>query len=122
MMLQNHLNYLQMTHQSDALVDQFTGLQHVFSTHMNGYSGHFSPSTIEEMRKMPEVDFIEKDQIVKTLEIEAVDELSVQRGAPWVSHDRCAVLCQHSSCSFSGSRSYQSPPKAHFRHFHEIRI
>ncbi len=36
---------------------------------------------------MPEVDFIEKDQIVKTLEIETVDELSVQRGAPWVSHD-----------------------------------
>ncbi|PBK61282.1 hypothetical protein ARMSODRAFT_965068 [Armillaria solidipes] len=83
MMLQNHLNYLQMTHQSDVLADQFDGLRHVFNTHMTGYSGHFSPSTIEEMRKMPEVDFIEKDQIVKTLEIETVDELSVQRGAPW---------------------------------------
>ncbi|KAK0196065.1 peptidase S8/S53 domain-containing protein [Armillaria mellea] len=83
MMLQNHLNFLQMTHQSDALADQFDGLRHVYDTHMMGYSGQFSPSTIEELRKAPEVDFIEKDQIVKTLEIETVDGSSVQRGAPW---------------------------------------
>ncbi|KAK0226602.1 peptidase S8/S53 domain-containing protein [Armillaria fumosa] len=82
-MLQNHLNYLQMTHHSDPLVSQFDGLRHVYDTHMMGYSGHFSPSTIEELRKAPEVDFIEKDQIVKTLEIETVDALNVQKGAPW---------------------------------------
>ncbi|KAK0486483.1 peptidase S8/S53 domain-containing protein [Armillaria novae-zelandiae] len=84
MMLQNHLNYLQTTHHSDPLVSQFNGLQLVFDKQIKGYSGHFSPSTIEELRKAPEVDFIEKDQIVKTLEIGTVDESSVvQKAAPW---------------------------------------
>ncbi|KAK0212223.1 peptidase S8/S53 domain-containing protein [Desarmillaria ectypa] len=81
--VENHLNFLQMTHESDSLVAQFSGLRQVYDGHMKGYSGHFSPNVIDELRKAPEVDFIEKDQVVKTLEIETVDTSSVQRGAPW---------------------------------------
>ncbi len=57
MMLQNHLNYLQMTHQSDALVDPIhrpaACVQYTYEWILRAL---LSPSTIEEMRKMPEVD------------------------------------------------------------------
>ncbi|KAK0459381.1 peptidase S8/S53 domain-containing protein [Desarmillaria tabescens] len=81
--LQNHLNFLQMTHESDSLVAEFSGLRQVYDGHIKGYAGHFSSNVIDQLRRAPEVDFIEKDQIVKTLEIDTVGTSSVQRGAPW---------------------------------------
>ncbi|KAG7449973.1 uncharacterized protein BT62DRAFT_944586 [Guyanagaster necrorhizus] len=82
-MMESHLNFLQMTHESDPLVSQFSGIQQVYDGHIKGYAGKFSQNVIEQLRTAPEVEFIEKDQIVRTMEIETVDVSAVQRGAPW---------------------------------------
>lgn len=77
----NHMNFVQAVHNEHPLVseDEFArGLRHVYDGHVKGYSGHFSEQVIERIRGMPEVDFVERDQIVRTTDI------STQRGAPWV--------------------------------------
>lgn len=44
---------------------------------VKGYSGHFAPETLDAIRAMPDVKYVEKDSIVWATEVE--------RGAPWVS-------------------------------------
>ncbi|KII95541.1 hypothetical protein PLICRDRAFT_48489 [Plicaturopsis crispa FD-325 SS-3] len=82
--MQNHFNFLQMAHESDPLVGDGSGLSQVYDGHLKGYAGKFTEGVLEQIRQMPEVDYIEKDQIVKTMEHD------VQKGAPWglarVSH------------------------------------
>ncbi|KAI0667120.1 peptidase S8/S53 domain-containing protein [Trametes maxima] len=84
-LIQNHMNFLQNTHASDPLADMFEGLTHVYDSHVKGYAGRFSDATIEQLRQMPEVEYVEKDQIVRTLEVERVDaeKFNTQKGAPW---------------------------------------
>ncbi|KAH9485672.1 Subtilisin-like serine protease [Psilocybe cubensis] len=75
-LIQNHMNFLQAAHASDPLVgDDFAGVQQVYDGHINGYAGRFTDSVVDQIRKMPEVAYVEKDQIVRTQE--------VQKGAPW---------------------------------------
>jgi cerevisin len=74
--LANHLNFLQAAHNADPLQSENAGVRHVYD-HFNGYSGRFTPQVVEQLRAMPEVDYIEKDQIVRTMK--------VQSDAPWVS-------------------------------------
>ncbi|KDR75523.1 hypothetical protein GALMADRAFT_140166 [Galerina marginata CBS 339.88] len=81
--MQNHMNFLQAAHGADPLVgDDFAGVQQVYDGHINGYAGHFTEAVVEQIRKMPEVSYVEKDQIVRTQDI--------QKSAPWglarVSH------------------------------------
>ena len=83
-LMQNHLNFLQSAHQSDSLLgdDVASGLRHVYDTHLKGYAGEFTDGVVDQIRRMPEVDFIERDQVVHTTDdIKPVD---TQRGAPWV--------------------------------------
>lgn len=76
--IQNHMNFLQAAHSADPLVgDDFAGVQQVYDGHINGYAGRFTESVVNQIRTMPEVAYVEKDQIVRTQE--------VQKGAPWVS-------------------------------------
>lgn len=77
--IQNHMNFLQMVHTSDSLLgNEFAeGLRHVYDGHLKGYAGEFTENVIEQVRRMPEVDFVEKDQIVHTMDI------STQKGSPW---------------------------------------
>jgi len=78
--MQNHLNFLTMAHEFDPLeVDGAieSGIRHVYDGHIKGYSGMFTGGVIERIREMPEVDYIEQDQIVRTMEIET------QKSAPW---------------------------------------
>ena len=92
-LMDNHMNFLMQTHQEHPLVadDSLeTGLRHVWDSHIKGYAGTFSEKVIERIRQMPEVDYVEKDQIVRTLEVERYNEFEVekhatQKGAPWVS-------------------------------------
>lgn len=79
--MQNHLNFLQFAHASDSFLgDGFAeGVRHIYDGHLKGYAGEFTESVIEQIRRMPEVDFIERDQIVRTTDI------STQKGSPWVS-------------------------------------
>ena len=94
----NHMNFLQNVHAADPAQDLFAGLTHVYDTHLNGYAGHFSDFVVNHIRSMPEVDYVERDQIVRTLEVSREDEFNAekfttQNGAPWVSHTILDVSC-----------------------------
>jgi len=70
----NHFNFLQMADDEDPLLDD-GGITHIYEGHVNGYAGRFTPSVIERIRTMPEVAYVERDQIVRTTD--------VQKSAPW---------------------------------------
>jgi cerevisin len=74
--LDNHYNFLQVAHAEDPHLDDDSGIRHVFDSHIRGYAGKFTNQVLQRIREMPEVDYIERDQIVKTQE--------VQRSSPWV--------------------------------------
>jgi cerevisin len=66
--LQNHLNFLTAAHESDPLQldgDVKSGIRHVFDEGVRGYTGMFTESVVDKIREMPEVDYIEKEQIVQ---------------------------------------------------------
>lgn len=95
----NHFNLLQLAHSENPLMGEgFAGLRHVYD-HINGYAGKFSSSVIERLRELPEVEYIERDQIVKTTEyqvheVSTMSDIDTQKGAPWVSHPVvCYLLC-----------------------------
>ncbi|KAJ7736851.1 peptidase S8/S53 domain-containing protein [Mycena metata] len=81
--MENHFNFLRLAHQSQPLVDDSFAIKHVYPD-IKGYAGRFSEDAVNQLRSMPEVDFVEKDQIVRT------QESAVQKSAPWglarVSH------------------------------------
>lgn len=84
----NHMNFLQNVHAADAAADALAGLTHVYDGHIQGYAGKFSRNVIDHIRMMPEVDYVEADQIVRTLEVERHTDFdtakhSTQKGAPW---------------------------------------
>lgn len=71
------MNFLLAAHSDDPLFgDDFAGVTHVYDGHITGYAGRFTQNVIEQIRRLPEVKFVEKDQIVRTQDI--------QRSAPWV--------------------------------------
>ncbi|KAJ8501769.1 hypothetical protein ONZ51_g398 [Trametes cubensis] len=86
-LMQNHMNFLQNVHASDPSSEMYEGLTHVYDAHVKGYAGKFSEATVEQLRMMPEVEYVEKDQIVRTLEVERieVEKHATQKKAPWVS-------------------------------------
>ncbi|KAI0295287.1 peptidase S8/S53 domain-containing protein [Russula brevipes] len=73
--LDNHYNFLRFAHAEDPHLDDDSGIRHVFNSHIKGYTGKFTDRVIQRIREMPEVDYVERDQIVKTQE--------VQRSATW---------------------------------------
>ncbi|KAG1846718.1 hypothetical protein C8R48DRAFT_779465 [Suillus tomentosus] len=79
--VQNHYNFLQMAHASDSdslFGDGLAeGVRHFYDGHIKGYGGEFTENVIEQVRRMPEVSFVEKDQIVHTMDI------NTQKGSPW---------------------------------------
>lgn len=85
--MQNHMNFLAMAHESDAMFTEDglqSGIRHIYDSHVKGYAGTFSDRVVERIREMPEVDFVERDQIVRTTD--------VQKGAPWVSQLRPSYI------------------------------
>jgi hypothetical protein len=78
-LMRNHFNFLQTAHEADPIVSDdglVSGIRHVY-THIGGYAGVFSENVLNEIRSMPEVEYVERDQIVTILE--------TQKFAPWVS-------------------------------------
>ena len=56
----------------------FSGIKHHYKIgRLAGYAGHFSDDSVQALRALNEVEFVERDSIVTTQETE--------RGAPWVS-------------------------------------
>ena len=73
---ENHFNFLEEAH-GDSPLDRIEGgLTHVWDAHIKGYAGYFSRDTIERIRRQPEVEYVEHDQMVYALE--------TQKSAPWV--------------------------------------
>lgn len=86
-MKQNHFNFLHRAHQSNPLLGDGSGpVSQVYDGHINGYAGRFSEGVVEQLRALPEVAYIEKDQIVRTQEL--------QRTAPWVSNSSTCRSCE----------------------------
>jgi cerevisin len=73
--LANHMNFLEMTLSMNPLQGQASAVKHVYKGPIHGYAGYFSEATIDQIRQRPEVDYVEPDQIVRTME--------TQRSAPW---------------------------------------
>lgn len=81
-LIPNHFNFLQAAHQAEPLLAGGGGLRHTFDSLLKGYSGEFSPKVLEQIRALPEVDYVERDQIVRTQNI-TVQDITTQRSAPW---------------------------------------
>lgn len=63
-LLDNHFNFLQTVHAEGAYAnDVNTGVSQVYDGHVKGYAGRFTERTISRIRAMPEVLYIEKDQV-----------------------------------------------------------
>ncbi|KAK1234244.1 proteinase B [Marasmius sp. AFHP31] len=74
----NHMNFLQSSHFNGALLPEHAGVRRIYDGgHIKGYAGEFSEAAIETLRLRPEVDYVEKDQVVK------VAEIATQKTAPW---------------------------------------
>jgi cerevisin len=70
-LMDNHFNFLQSVHEEDSLAgDVNSGVRQIYDGHVKGYAGRFTEQTINRIREMPEVNFIEKDQIVNALEVQ----------------------------------------------------
>ena len=71
-----HFTFLSLMHDKSPLDSIDSGLKHIWNDHIKGYAGRFSAETIDFIRSLPEVDYIEQDQIVYAYK--------TQRGSPWV--------------------------------------
>ena len=79
LLMQNHINFLMAAHDADPLVgDDMAGISQIYDGHIKGYAGRFTGKVVDEIRRMPEVSYVEKDQIVRTQD--------TQKSAPWVSY------------------------------------
>ncbi|KAH0562403.1 hypothetical protein GP486_002904 [Trichoglossum hirsutum] len=87
--------------QSPLKIDLFGGLKHTYNIAggFMGYSGHFSEEVIEQVRRHPDVQFIEKDSEVHTM---AGDDAMLETNAPW----GLARLSHRDALSFSNFNKY----------------
>jgi len=98
-LMDNHFNFLQSVHQEDSLAsDDNSGVRQIYNGHVKGYAGRFTEQTISKIREMPEVTFVERDQIVNALE--------VQRAAPW----GLARISHRSKLTFGTFTRYEHDP------------
>jgi cerevisin len=92
----NHLNFLATAHAESAFAsDLGAGLRQVYDGHVRGYAGRFAPNTVAAIRAMPEVAYVEHDQIVRTQDI--------QRSAPW----GLARISHRNKLTFGTFRTYE---------------
>ena len=90
-LMQNHINFLMAAHNADPLVgDELAGISQIYEGHINGYAGRFTTNVLDQIRRMPEVAYVEKDQIVRTQDVQT------QRTAPWVSYSVYHHMLPHS--------------------------
>lgn len=88
----DHHNWVQLTHQDSQSYrtelrkrssfgeEAFEGLKHVYSiAGLKGYSGHFDEEVIEQIRRHPDVAYIELDSEVHTMK----EEPAVEKNSPW---------------------------------------
>ncbi|KAG0240124.1 serine protease 1 [Mortierella sp. GBAus27b] len=96
MRAEEHSSWVHDLHKRDlhanGFWDSFTsGIKHVYDMdNFQGLSGRFRPDVLDEIRKNPAVDYIERDQIVYA------SEIATQNRAPWglarISHRKGLTL------------------------------
>ncbi|CAI4211077.1 unnamed protein product [Parascedosporium putredinis] len=79
---------LELRKRSGGSADIFSGIKHIYkiSDDFLGYAGHFDEDVIEQVRRHPDIEFIEKDSIVHTMiPVPAKDECDgeTEKNAPW---------------------------------------
>lgn len=127
-LMANHLNFLQGVEEEHPLMgDLDVGLRHVYDGHVKGYAGKFSSDTVHRIRQMPEVDYIEQDQIVRTLEIAEPIEvdgtsLKTQKQAPWVRVLHLVFDCRMANLIHEGSCTDQPSRQTFLRYLHQVRV
>ncbi|KAJ9295056.1 hypothetical protein DTO271G3_6226 [Paecilomyces variotii] len=79
--------------------EMFEGLKHTYNIagQLMGYSGHFDDSVIEQVRRHPDVEYIERDAEVHTME-----DSAVEKNAPW----GLARISHRDSLTFSTFNKY----------------
>ncbi|KAI0552399.1 peptidase S8/S53 domain-containing protein [Xylaria curta] len=83
------------------VADAFSGLKHTLKIGSGflGYAGHFDDAVIEEVRRHPDVEYVEKDQIVYALKEETPE---LEKNAPW----GLARISHRDSLSFGTYNKY----------------
>ncbi|KAG8693631.1 serine protease [Ceratobasidium sp. 394] len=100
-----HTLLVQEHHEADPLAGS-PGLTHVYDGDLKGYAGRFSDGTLDKIRALPEVDYIEPDQVVYAITEPATGE-AVQKGAPW----GLARISHQNRLGFSTFNRYIYEPK-----------
>lgn len=79
--------------------EAFMGLKHTFQIagSLTGYAGHFHEDVIEQIRRHPDVDYIEKDSEVRTM-----TDGTIEKNAPW----GLARISHRESLSFGNFNKY----------------
>lgn len=78
--ISTHASFVQTLHRFDAPSasrPNSTGLTHIYDGPIKGYSGKFSNDTMTKIRALPDVNYVEQDQVMHVTDIE--------KQAPWVS-------------------------------------
>ncbi|EMC93724.1 hypothetical protein BAUCODRAFT_36171 [Baudoinia panamericana UAMH 10762] len=98
--VQNRKVELRKRSQTPMVDDIFGGLKHTYNIagSLLGYSGHFDEDVIEQIRRHPDVEFIEKDQEVHTLSADP----EVEKNAPW----GLARISHRNSLTFGNFNKY----------------
>lgn len=114
-LMDNHLNFLQTAQQAE---DSMSGVKHAYTVgnSVHGYAGEFSEETVEQLRGMPEVDLIERDQIVRTT------TPAIEKSAPWVSHFGCISRHRYQRLFLLGTCPYQPPCETWLLYFHQVLV
>lgn len=87
------------------------GLKHIYDEVLgfSGYSGRFSEDVLEELRKSPDVEYIEQDSMVYALEQPVgVSAEATQKNAPW----GLARISHRDQLGFSTFNKYQYDSRA----------
>ncbi|KAK0363319.1 proteinase B [Friedmanniomyces endolithicus] len=87
--------------QTPMVDDIFSGLKHTYNIagSLLGYSGHFDEDVIEQIRRHPDVELIERDQEVHTL---GSPDSAIEKNAPW----GLARISHRGSLSFGNFNKY----------------
>ncbi|CUA67049.1 Subtilisin-like protease 8 [Rhizoctonia solani] len=79
--LNSHAMAVQSHDETNPLTDG-SGLMHIFDGALKGVAGKFSDATLDKIRAMPEVEYVERDQVVYAIH-EPAESHATQKGAPW---------------------------------------